>query len=187
MHVALESCVVLYCTVRSTNTQLRRLNTTVFADVPRFNLLGITVPTLFETAVIDKVVKAQEKNILDSEQQSAVIRQTISVLQAQADRDIRIITAQVCLMVHQLLLTNLYSQAQGNGTIVRRRATADAFKQLAIAKAQQHAEIAYALNFTTPGTGVRTTCLIPWKFRNQEPLLFILIVFRPIDCLAHVL
>jgi len=53
------------------------------------------MPDRFETAIVDKVIKEQEKKTLEFTQISAVISEEIALEQAKADKDIAILNAQV--------------------------------------------------------------------------------------------
>ena len=73
----------------------RRLYDTVFAEVPRFNLLSLDMPDRFEAAIVDKVIKEQEKKTLEFVQVSSVTFEEINLEQANADVDIAILQANV--------------------------------------------------------------------------------------------
>lgn len=113
-------------------TELNKvLKERVFVEVGRFNLLQVDMPDRFEVAVEEKVVAQQTKNILEFRQESAVIRQTIEVINSRADRDIAIIMAE----------------SQFNGTVIEKTAEAQAFQKLSKEFATQRAALATNLGF----------------------------------------
>lgn len=73
----------------------RRLASSVYVTVPRFNLLSLDMPDRFEVAIVDKVVKEQEKITLEFEKESAVTKEEINLENAKADKDILILRAEV--------------------------------------------------------------------------------------------
>lgn len=88
-----------------------RLLETVFVTVPRFNLLSLDMPDRFETAIVDKVIKEQEKKTLEFKKQSAVIAEEINLEIAKANKDIKILRAA----------------STANGTLIEESARAAAF------------------------------------------------------------
>lgn len=114
-----------------------RLQETVFATVPRFNLLRLDMPDRFEEAVEAKVVAQQRKNILEFRQSTAVIREQIEVIQAEAARDISVIMAA----------------SSYNGTLITKAAEAAAFERKTKVLADLRKELADSLGFNTANNG----------------------------------
>lgn len=125
--------------VRMRTELQQRIRENVFADIARFELLGITVPAGFEAAVVDKVVSSQTNEILRTEQLSSTIRQQIRIVDAIARKDINTYNAE----------------AQYNATLIRRTAEAEVTESYAAARAAALREFALRLNLTTTD-GVRS-------------------------------
>jgi len=66
----------------------RRVSACCFANVTVFNLLGIDVPDGFDRAVLDKTIAKQKKLTLSVQKDAAIIRQSVAVINAQADQNI---------------------------------------------------------------------------------------------------
>ena len=118
-----------------------RLRHEVFVDVTELNVLAIDVPDGFEEAVLDKVIREQEKKTLEVEQQSAVIQRGILVIRAEADRNI----------------TEINAAAAANGAIIRRGADADVLQSFAEARAELLANTTVGLGFTMVEDGPNGT------------------------------
>lgn len=108
-----------------------RLSEIMMVDVPRFNLLSIDTPTMFEQAIVDKVIKEQRKITLQFQQQSAIIEEEINVIQADATRQ----------------TTVLKAESQANGTLIVRRAEAEAFKLIQTEMSTLRKQLALDLGF----------------------------------------
>jgi regulator of protease activity HflC (stomatin/prohibitin superfamily) len=101
----------------------------VGVNVTAFNLLSVTVPTNFENAVVEKVVRGQEKSILEFVQLSQVKRAEINVIKGRANYNI----------------TLLLAEARANATKLLASATAQVDKLLLDTKATVYKELALSL------------------------------------------
>lgn len=110
-----------------------RLRETVMVTVPRFNLLSLDMPDRFETAIVDKVIKEQEKKTLEFQQVSGVIVEETKLEQAKANKAITILQAN--------------STAQG--TLIVAKAKADAFLSLQTGAASLRKTLATELGLTS--------------------------------------
>lgn len=86
----------------------------IFMEVERFNLMSVDLPDKFEDAVTKKVVKAQLRETLVEEREPTVLRRKVGVLTANADRDITILRAE----------------ANAAGKLLTANETAEAFKRV---------------------------------------------------------
>lgn len=110
-----------------------RLRETVYVAVPRFNLLSLDMPDTFETAIVDKVIKEQDKKTLEFKQVSGVITEETKLEQAKASKAIIILQAN--------------STAQG--TLIVKKAEADAFEALQTGAAALRKTLAAELGLTS--------------------------------------
>ena len=113
-----------------------RLASSVYVTVPRFNLLSLDMPDRFEVAIVDKVVKEQEKITLEFEKESAVTKEEINLENAKADKDILILRAE----------------SQANGTKLVEAAKASAYRKLQLGVADLRHTLALELGFNGTST-----------------------------------
>jgi len=151
----------------------RRLASSVYVTVPRFNLLSLDMPDRFEVAIVDKVVKEQEKITLEFEKESAVTKEEINLENAKADKDILILRAEVrpplpvrllrCLPPR---LTPTRTQSQANGTKLVEAAKASAYRklQLGVVRIARGVCIVHGSWMTLSRVCDRRTCVTRWRW-----------------------
>lgn len=108
----------------------------VFCDVPRFNLLKISVPAKFDDAVIDKVIVEQEAATLGFLQRAEEIRARSRVIVSKSEQQILVDRAAVA----------------ANATLIVANATANANQRVSEAKATFLRDLSLKLDFNVSDT-----------------------------------
>jgi len=111
-----------------------RLGETLWARVPDFNFLRVSVPPSFAAAVLNKVITVQLKSTLEFTQVEQTVRANTNVLVATYEQ---FVTTQLALF-------------QANATITTQKAAADAFYSVTVAKAGLVKDLASKLSFVNP-------------------------------------
>lgn len=138
--VATEYDTLAFFTNRSVidDSMQRQLADRLYAElhfnVTAFNLLAIDVPNYFESAVLDKLIAAQDVLTLERLRDSQLIRSDITVVEAAATANITVINAV----------------ANATGLTILKTVEASLLKELAATRAEQLALLAADLGFTSP-------------------------------------
>lgn len=128
-----------------------RVGSCCFADIRVFNLLGISVPTRFRTAVENVVINQQERTTLEVLRDAIVLRQSIRVVDANADRTI----------------TVAKSTANAAGLVTRRQAEADVLVAVEGARTQALYNLSTKLGFgAAAGAAVNTSQLLTYLYAD---------------------
>lgn len=115
-----------------TSALTTRLYNDALVNITLFNLLAIDVPDLFEFAVIQKVITAQNMITLEQLRQSQVIQTQIAVVAASATANI----------------TALNGNATANGLLIQQRAQASVTESFLTQRAALLQALAADLNIT---------------------------------------
>jgi regulator of protease activity HflC (stomatin/prohibitin superfamily) len=131
----------------------RRVSACCFSDVRIFNLLAISVPSRFRTAVENVVISEQERTTLEILRDAIVLRQSIRVVDAEADKTITIAKAR----------------ANGIGLINRTSADAAVLVEVEQARAQALYNLSLSLGLTNSGstTAVNSSQLLTYLFADH--------------------
>ncbi|KAA0164462.1 hypothetical protein FNF31_02386 [Cafeteria roenbergensis] len=127
----------------------RRISACCYADVEVFNMLGIDVPSSFRVAVENVVISQQERTTLEILRDAIVLRQSIRVVDAQADKTILVAK----------------SDAQATGLITRSQAQADVQVLVEKARAQSLFNLSTALGFAN-GSGTNMSQLLSYMYAD---------------------
>lgn len=130
-----------------------RVSACCFADVQVFNLLAIDVPTRFGTAVENVVISEQERTTLEILRDAIVLRQSIRVVDAEANK----------------IITVAKATANGIGLINRTRADAEVLISVEQARAQALYNLSLSLDLTNSGstTTVNSSRLFTYLFADH--------------------
>lgn len=73
-----------------------------FASAVNLQILKIDLPQSYEDSIVNTQVEVQKTNMKKFEQQATLIRQNISVIQSEADQQIRIVNATASATAYQI-------------------------------------------------------------------------------------
>jgi regulator of protease activity HflC (stomatin/prohibitin superfamily) len=154
--VATRFTTLQFFTNRSTiddqmETELQaRIGACCFADVSVFNLLGIDVPQRFREAVENVVISQQERTTLEILRDAIVLRQSIRVVDANADKTITVARAT----------------ANADGLVIRSQASADVNVQVETSRASALFNLSAALSFNSSLTAVNSSRLLTFMYAD---------------------